>query len=191
MKLFPCLLGTLSLFSALPSILQIYFMRWNDRYSSHWSKKSCNCLPVSKRALLLLFCSSSQSLCTPTSFLFVDSYCMSTDDCNDSFCKDTTEILYLAIWWSVRLGSSQENQRKCKQWQKAYKSSHWHQLCGIVSTSSSGPPIDLWKTILHKLNLNRFLDTIFLKTTFMLQTWFKEGLPHFLAFLSGYHSGRK
>lgn len=107
---------------------------------------------------------------------------MSTDDCNDSFCKDTTEIFYLAIWCSVRLGSGQENQGKCKQWQKAYKSSHWHQLCGIVSTSSSGPPIDLWKTILHKLNLNRFLDTVFLKTTFMLQAWFKEGLPHFLPF---------
>lgn len=129
-------------------------------------KKSCNFLHVSRNSLFLLFCSSSQSLCTPISFLFTDSYWMSTDDCNDSFCKDTTEIFCLAI--SVRLGSGQENQGKYKQWQKAYKSSHWHQLCGIFSTSSSGPPIDLWKTILYKLNLNGFLGTIFLNTTFIL-----------------------
>lgn len=102
---------------------------------------------------------------------------MSIDGCNGSFCKNTTEIFYLVVWWSVKLGSGQENQGKCKQWQKAFRSSHLHQLCGVFSTSSSGPPIDLWKTILHKLNLNRFLGTIFLKTTFMLQAWLKGGLP--------------
>lgn len=55
MKLFPCFLGTLLLFSALPSKLQIYFMRQNDRYSSHQSKKICNFLHVSRKVLFLLF----------------------------------------------------------------------------------------------------------------------------------------
>lgn len=126
---------------------------------------------ISRKAIFLLFCSSSQSLCTPTSLLFEDSYPMSTDDCNDiqvpcglgssPLCKGTAQIFYSAIWWSVRLGSGQKNQRKCRQWQEAYKSSHWHQLHGIGSTSSSGPPIDLWKTNLYKLNLNRSLATIY------------------------------
>lgn len=78
------------------------------------------------------------------------------------FVEGTAQIFYSAIClWDWAVARRTENQSKCRQLQEAYKSSHWQQLCGIGSTSSSGPPIDLWKTNLHELNLNRSLATIY------------------------------